>query len=368
MDPLTAIQPKSVLAEVANNLRLSIDQLRHLAQNAESMFHARAQRLVKGKMRQVDPPTRIGRDYLRRLNSYLQHKFPPHKIVHGGALGRSCYSSALVHCGKSVVVTLDIHSCYPSVNHQMVQSALMSRGCTVEDAEVLTSLLVIRGSLPQGSPASGSALNIVLHRLDEALFQYTSINGIRVSRTYDDIVLSCHDKATAEAAIEFLDLEISKTGLQFSRKKRKKKGLQLVSNAAGNPIQVHGFVVNSPKGVRIGPKNHFSAVTAAEKFSRACKSVSPQSIEQVALLRRKAMGHKHYCKPATYGPSKNISQHIRKGDRLVEKRLRDLGIISDSKPWYSMYAGVNEPRRIAGEWIKAISTAGPKQALCAGLQ
>lgn len=350
--PVCRIQP----ADVAIACRKTIEELEALAKAPDRLFKPRVRRLVKGKWREIDPPTRLGKATLVHLHRFLQQVCPPGKIVHGGALKRSCFTSASLHCGRSLVVTRDIFRCYPSITQSMIFGALIARGFRSDTAALLADLLVIRGCVPQGSPASGSALNILLFEFDKQLRETCETNSWRASRTYDDIVVSSMNLADRPAIERFLNDSIARVGLEFSHRKAKRRGVQVLRGHDGKRTEIHSLVTSRAGGVKIGAKHHQEAIAIATRYQNCCKALSASSLLAAAKLRQQAVGWKHYSGQARFGPYRNVKQLIESGDRIASRRLNALGIAEGPRPWFALDGGHNEPRRLMSAWNRKNKT------------
>src|SRR5262245_47633189 len=107
---------------------LSPEVLGHLLRHIETHYKPRRTKLIKGKLRPIDAPTRHLKKLLRRLHRLLVAKFVVHPCVHGGAKGRSCVSGAAIHCGARIIGIRDLKNAYPSISKEMPDTALRKRG------------------------------------------------------------------------------------------------------------------------------------------------------------------------------------------------------------------------------------------------
>lgn len=347
--------PKDVRVEhLAEACSVSVETLIQVSRNQDLLFQTRVRRRVKGRVRDIDPPTSTGRRLLRRLHRFLQKHFKPADIVHGGAKGRSCFSSARIHVGQRHIVTRDVFRCYPSISRGAMHSALLRYGFWGDTANVLADLLTIRGCISQGSPVSGDALNIVFFDFDIALSKFADATGCRASRTYDDIIVSTNDPRTIRSVERFIEDELSRLGLTISRRKVKRHGLQHRTNPKRRPPKVHSLVVSKGRGVAINKEQREKALEVGTRFKAGCRVASADSLEALARLRMQVVGHMRYTGQADVGPVRNLRQLLGAGDRALLKRLRIAGIACSGKPWHYHHGDTNEPARLATLWRKRL--------------
>jgi RNA-directed DNA polymerase len=94
------------------------------------------------------------------------------------------------HCGKAIVITLDIMDFFPTVTSK-VYKAFRCRGATKEVASTLTRLTTCKGRLPQGAPTSpvvaALALSAPVRHVSDMV---AGIKGAELSIYVDDIIMS----------------------------------------------------------------------------------------------------------------------------------------------------------------------------------
>lgn len=330
---------------------MSPEFLATAALNPETLFKPSEIRSVKGKMREIDPPTPAGRRLLKRLNRLLERVVPPHPLVHGGAKGRSCFTAARVHAKSEHLSTRDIRDCYPSINRGMMTRALEYVGFSPETATVVGSLLTPYDRVAQGSNASGSALNIFLREFDERLWAWCQEHGAIASRTYDDIVVSTQKLSLVQEAGGVVDRYVSDSGLRVSERKKKKNGTQSRSQKGERPM-VHKIEVGHGGKLRIAREHRITAILLAHQYVGACRSVQPRSIRHVAKLRERLTGWIYYSSMADQSPVRELKRLRECGDRLVLGRVGKAGMTAHESKWWLNTAAHPELDRIAISWSK----------------
>ncbi|HEY3325370.1 MAG TPA: reverse transcriptase domain-containing protein [Planctomycetota bacterium] len=326
----------------------SVEELLSFAATMESHFKPPRKRLIKGKWREIDALYPRPKKLLRRLHRFLQRRFRPHPAVHGGAIGRSCFSSARCHLRKRFVVTRDVSNCYPSICTENLCAYLSNMGFAKAVAELLAHLMTVRGRVPQGSPISADALNLLLQDADQEIASIAGRLGLSYSRTYDDMILSGNDPQQNAYAASLLESVIAAHGLEVNKKKVKKNGYQPHSREQ----LVHGLVVNTGMGVRVNKEYRERARLKAESYVRAARVVSADSIRGVAKKRQIVVGHLQHCRQAAFSPARHIHRCVKTGDRLVERRLASLGLAAHRLNWWLMSVKNNNPSRIAALWTR----------------
>lgn len=318
-DPPT---PQTLTAsDVAELIGIPLEKLKEIAEDTASVYFPKEIRLVKGKERPIDQPVTWFKTRLAALQRELQKVFIPHPIVHGGVRRRSCFTAACEHLGREVIVQRDIKDCYPSISTQMMERELLARRVSPDVALMLARIFTVRGYIPQGSPISGVALNVFMHRFDHSIASYAGSHGLRVTRTYDDVVISFNNLKIANKVARKLDREITRIGLRINEKKRKSRGLQ----TRNRPQYVHNLVVNSRRGVKMHPEKARQLVREAQEYYNAAKRVTADTAKDLVPKRRRLMGAAANYARTYNGPAPLIRRLIEEGDRKVEAVLRRSG-------------------------------------------
>jgi RNA-directed DNA polymerase len=133
---------------------------------------------------------------------------PLHDAAHGFVRDRSIVTNARHHCGKDVVVNMDLKDFFPSVSYRRVRGLFQAMGYSGQVATILGLLCTeaetqeheLDGKtyhiatserrLPQGAPTSPAITNILCHRLDRRLDGMARKLGFAYTRYADDITFS----------------------------------------------------------------------------------------------------------------------------------------------------------------------------------
>ncbi len=149
------------LKHLCRHLKCSREELRKLCQFPERHYCEFTVE-VKGKVRPISQPVGRLRAILDNLNDLLQRIRIP-DYLHGGIRGHSPITNARCHVGKVAAMKFDLEAFFPSVRHWRVYSVFRRRlGCSPDVSRILTRLVTLHGSLPQGSPTSTIVANLVL--------------------------------------------------------------------------------------------------------------------------------------------------------------------------------------------------------------
>ncbi len=330
---------------IADAMDISIDRLWHLFHNTSKCFCPTRPVVVKGKKREIDAPKPYEKNLFRRLNKFLQRNFPPHKAVHGGARKRSCFTNARAHAGQTFIITRDIKDCYPSITKDLMDKALKRYGFRDDTSSILSSLFILHDRIPQGSPLSGTALNLYLYDLDHRISSIIGATDIRFGRTYDDMVLSLNSKTEIPRATRLLESQISRIGLNINQKKREKNGLQDANHS--NP-EIHGIPIYKNGRVGINKVQIQKALSAAEAYRLGARCVSAESFESVWKKRRVLSGWICHCLQS----DASIKQHLKKlrsqSDSKVLRLLKKAHLSCKKNKWW----GDKEFARLKKAWEK----------------
>jgi RNA-directed DNA polymerase len=143
-----------------------------------------------GGSREISAPT----PQLRAVQDWMHINITPHLRVHAAAhgfvTGRSIVTNASLHCEQPILLKLDIKNFFGSVGRSPVYRAFRRLGYRREMADLMTSVVTLGGSLPQGAPTSPALANNAAYGLDVRISAFAERRGIIYSRYADDLTLS----------------------------------------------------------------------------------------------------------------------------------------------------------------------------------
>jgi len=217
-------------AVLADRLGISLKRLADIASRAESFYHPfdlaprsrPFQKEPSRKTRRIDCPEGDLKFLQRRIERVLLHPllFPSH--IFGAVQSRSICDNASFHMGASLLVTIDIRSCFPTIsNKQIYRTWTSTLGCSARVGSLLTRLTTFERRLPQGAPTSPALANLFIWSIDEPIRTECARLGVRYSTWIDDLAFS---GARAREIIQFAVRLLAGEHLAVSRTKIKVMG------------------------------------------------------------------------------------------------------------------------------------------------
>lgn len=143
-----------------------------------------------GDKRDICAPQRIFRNVLRTLLVVMYRRVVLPPWLHGGIRGRSIFTNAKLHVRKQMVATLDIRKFYPSTTRSHLEPVIAALGFEGEAANDVCSLVLLGGTLPQGSPTSCLLANLAFAFGDMRFLALCRRRELLYSRYVDDIAVS----------------------------------------------------------------------------------------------------------------------------------------------------------------------------------
>ena len=207
-------------------------------------------RKVPGKFRTIDNPINPLKKIQKRIYERLLKplKWPDH--ISGGIPGRSISTSARMHLGSPMVVTLDIKKYFPHITNLQIYDLWRGPlGCSPSVASMLTKLTTRDRRLPQGAPTSSALANLLLWSLDEPLRAFCSERGVSYGTWLDDLIFS---GANSTDVINVAVKVLQNSGFSISHSK-----LRIMPS--NNRQTITGLIVNSELGI---PRSYISDVRA----------------------------------------------------------------------------------------------------------
>ena len=163
------------------------------------------------------PKSRL-RAIQRKILAEILEPIPAHRAAHGFRTDHSCLTYARPHCGRSVVMRMDLHNFFPSIPAPRVHALFATLGYPQATARLLTGLCTNRVTarmlrkipvvdpsfrlpwierkqlevphLPQGAPTSPALSNLCALHLDLRLHALAESVGATYTRYADDLAFS----------------------------------------------------------------------------------------------------------------------------------------------------------------------------------
>lgn len=215
---------------LARGLGYHADDLRLLAETARNFYrpfplHPKQRPFAKElpkKPRPIDNPTGSLKQAQNRISELLLSPVVLPDHIFGAVRYRSIIGNAQCHRGASLLVTLDIRQCFPSVTNPHVYSVWTNvLGCSPTVASLLTKLTTFDRHLPQGAPTSPVLANLFIWSIDGEIRDACTQLGLEYSTWIDDLAFS-GDKA--RDVIQVVVRVLKRNGLRLSHKKIKIMG------------------------------------------------------------------------------------------------------------------------------------------------
>lgn len=130
----------------------------------------------------------------RQVGNILSPLYRPRWCVQGFLKGRSALGNAQKHLGRKHLVKIDFKDYFGQITTSRVRGVLNYFGIDRGVTDIIVSLCMLLGSLPQGAPTSPLLANMITFRLDQRLVEYSRKNRLKYTRYADDIVFSSFSK------------------------------------------------------------------------------------------------------------------------------------------------------------------------------
>jgi RNA-directed DNA polymerase len=363
---------------LAQAMGITLPELRFLCFHREvaRTTHYRRFMLPKktGGQRTISAPMpRLKRAQYWVLDNLLA-KVPCHAAAHGFMPGRSIVTNAAPHCGKPVVINLDLKDFFPSVTYPRIKGVFQGLGYDERLASVLALLcsenacdeLEVDGErffvggkgrdrvLPQGAPTSPMLTNILCRKLDRRLQGLAAKLGFTYTRYADDLTLSASASTTGAALVGRLLRQVHHV-LQdegFTPHPGKQRVMR-----AGSRQEVTGVVVNQKPSVpRRERRNLRAALHNAQRNGLAAATWQGQPATREVLV-----GYARFVQM--------VDAH--QGAALLPRALALPGNAPPAPPvfagWFRQQAAKGEaPKRARGTWWQPAEPPVPELALTAG--
>lgn len=224
--PETQIEKLNILSvnRLAYELKLDLSELVDLGRASDRHYdpfqtqgRVRPFQRRQPKTRLIDNPLKLAKLIQKRIyRKYLRPICFPEHIL-GAVRKRSVEDNAERHLGASLLVTIDVRKCFPSITNKHVYHVWRNvLGCSPRVAALLTRLTTYKRRLPQGSPASPLIANLLIWSIDRPIREACFAKGVTYSTWIDDLAFS---GARARELIQIAAAVLAKHGLRISHKK-----------------------------------------------------------------------------------------------------------------------------------------------------
>lgn len=250
------------------SLRLSIaeERLRYFAVHKNRHVKKINLTQVRNGVHKVRPilnPSDEYKDLLRRIHrTFFRQARLPDGVL-GGVVGKCVADLVEQHCGQEAVFSIDLKDFFPSIGSGRILKLFCTMGCSNEVPGLLTNLVTLDGSIPQGFPTSPMLANLAAFGLDCQQLMLCRTRELRRTRWIDDIVFSGRTKSM-ESSIPSLVGAVSRHGFRLNNKKTtftprcygpKVLGLELSDRTPRVPAEIIAKIVDILEECRLnGPE------------------------------------------------------------------------------------------------------------------
>jgi RNA-directed DNA polymerase len=145
----------------------------------------------------------------------------------------SCINHARLHAGKKHILQVDIKNFFSSISQHRVYDFFKDNLNNDNLAASLALLTTYKNMLPTGAPSSSAVAEMLIHKLDEKLIDYSQKNNLTYSRYLDDLCFSSNHYINMSALFEIenivtsehFQLNHNKTRFQSNKAKQTVTGI-----------------------------------------------------------------------------------------------------------------------------------------------
>lgn len=258
-------------------------------QSSVNHYERESIRKRNGRFRLIEKPKPVMKRVQRTIAQHVLPSIPLHPAAHGFVVDRSIFSGAAKHCGKRLVLCMDLEDFFGSIDRSRTSALFRRCGyprsvayalsciCTapaepfvaLQEVDSPENSILQHSRLPQGAPTSPGIANAVAFRLDQRLDGLARSVGATFTRYADDLTFSGNDEFVrsvsrvislvgAIALEEGFSVNHRKTRRQFSGHRQTVLGLTVNETAAASRDQYQELKALLFNCVRHGPasQNH----------------------------------------------------------------------------------------------------------------
>jgi len=155
---------------------------------------------------------------------YLLYKLKIHRACTSYQKGLSIYDNAYIHTKMKYVANFDIENFFPSITSVDLENFLIVSGFEKSASSIISKIVTLNGSLPQGAPTSPIISNAFLFEFDESMHALCEEKSLNYSRYADDITISGNNYAEILDCIKFAEIQLNKKKFFLNRKKTRVTG------------------------------------------------------------------------------------------------------------------------------------------------
>jgi RNA-directed DNA polymerase len=280
------------LPELSRRLGVTVEEL----QSVRPQYHVYRIAKRSGGRREIAAPDDNLKALQRRILRRVLARLRVHPAVRGFQRGHSIVTNAREHCGRAVVVRLDIRDFFPSTAAKRVQAYFRAIGWDRNAARVLAELTTYRDALPQGAPTSPRLANLVNYALDSSLDTLARKHGGTYTRYADDLIFSFAEdnRGNVHSVVRSTAFLVREYGYQLHM------GRKLRIRRQHQRQEVTGLVVNARVNLPRRTRRLLRAVEHSQKMGRPA-TLTPDQLNGWRALQ--SMIRQQAVDPATSDPT-----------------------------------------------------------------
>jgi hypothetical protein len=211
------------------------------------------------KKRVIDNPQGLLKEVQKRINDRILSSIELPGYVVGGVKGKKPTEHPQRHINKSVVVTMDVKDCFPSITNKMIFDIWHKQlECSSEVARLATKLTTRVGHLPLGASTSLALSNLALRSCLGRINIIAQSCGFIIGQYVDDLAFS--GDTLPDDFITAVVTEFQKHGFRINRKK-------IVVMRSNEPQIVTKKLVNKKVSIPLKERNKVRAsIDALERI------------------------------------------------------------------------------------------------------
>ena len=235
--PFFRLRARAKLAKLLHANRIKLESLA----GDGGLYHQFPKPKTSGGVRLISAPRPDLKAVQARIAALLQRLAPPNYLF-APVSGRSYVDNAAAHLGAKAVHLLDIEDFFPSCTANKVIWFFHRRMQTSPDvAAILTGLVTLEGSLPQGSPCSPILAYLCYIDMWEEISRIVEEAGCTLSVYADDLTIS--GQMVPEVAVWEIKKVLRRHGHRYQAAKERSKCGRFAAEITGVILTPDGLYV-----------------------------------------------------------------------------------------------------------------------------
>ncbi|MBI3578624.1 MAG: hypothetical protein HY089_04340 [Ignavibacteriales bacterium] len=181
----------NTIPELADALKVQTQELLFFVSTIDKHVREKKKPKPNGEFRTITKPLFKLKTFLQKLDHSLLHKLELHPLLYLRP-GSSHIEMIKYHQKSQCLITADIDDFYPTIKPHMVLRELVGQGFNQEIAKILTRLVTVNHSLPQGFPTSSTIAAIVIKPVAVRLDGLQKAANLRIGLYADNLAISAN--------------------------------------------------------------------------------------------------------------------------------------------------------------------------------